>query len=138
MWYHTLVFKPFDARSAAEAIATELQAGDENFALRMLITAINDLRRAIASGDDDQVAAFLVEPATTGSERWDALLGAQVGRELRRSGRPLPGWAIPKPLKRMWFVTLFSPLLIARTIQRTSPDLACLGIWLDDSSFDVA
>ena len=131
------MFEPFTAASAAQAIRRELDAGDQDFALRVLIMAINDLRKAIASGTE-RVEAFLIAPETTGSEKWDALLGAQVGRELRRSGYRLPGWAIPRPLKQWWFVNLIAPLLIPRTIQRTSPDLACLGIWLDDASFDVA
>ncbi|GAC1542842.1 MAG: hypothetical protein NVS3B12_31140 [Acidimicrobiales bacterium] len=98
------VFVPFTAKSAAEAIRRELDAGDEDFAFRMLVTAINDLRKAIASGMSDRVDAFLVEPATTGSERWDALLGGQVGRELRRAGYRLPQWAIPESLSQWWFV----------------------------------
>jgi hypothetical protein len=131
------MFEPFTAASASQAIRRELDAGDQDFALRVLIMAINDLRKAIRL-DIERVEAFLIEPETTGSEGWDVLLGAQVGRELRRAGYPLPDWAIPRPLKQWWFVNLVAPLLIPRTIQRTSPDLACLGIWLDDASFDVA
>lgn len=130
------MFEPFIARTAAESIRRELEAGDEDFAFRMLVTAIADLRKVIASGDEDGIESFLDIPDTTGDERWDALLAAQIGRELRRAGFDLPTWTTPHPLARFWFVNLATPMLAARTMQRTSPDLACLGIWLDDHSFN--
>lgn len=126
------------ARSAAEAIGGELKAGDLDFALRRLITAITDLRAIVASGDRRALDDFVAPAGTTGSERWDTLLAASIGRELRRAGLARPGWTMPSALRQWWFVGDPPPLLFARTIQRTPPDLACLGIWLDAKAFDTA
>jgi hypothetical protein len=129
----------FTARSAFAAVAEELARGDEEFALRTTIMATNELRDAIVRGDVEVVAAYLADgPATTGSQRWDTLLAGQISRHLRLAGIERPPWLHPEPLCQFWFVNLASPLLVARTIQRTSPDLWALGVFLDDSSFETA
>lgn len=127
----------FTARSAAEAIRHELAAGDESFALRLLVDAVSDLRRLIDRGDSEQVRRFLAAPPSTGSKRFDTLLAAQVGRELRLAGIRRPKWTVPPPLEQWWFVDT-TPITAVRTMQRTSPDLACVGIWIDDNAFNVA
>ncbi len=128
----------FTARRAAMAIGQELAAGDTDFAFRLLVTAIADLRILISSGDDESLGDFLVPPATTGSLRWDTLLAGAVGRELRRAGIERPGWTKPRALDRFWFVNDPPSILLARIMQRTAPDLACLGIWVDAKSFETA
>lgn len=127
----------FTARSAAEAIRHELAAGDESFALRLLVDAVSDLRRLIDGGNNEQVRRFLAAPPSTGSNRFDTLLAAQVGRELRLAGIRRPKWTVPPPLEQWWFVDA-TPVTAVRTMQRTSPDLSCVGIWIDDNAFNVA
>lgn len=127
----------FTARSAAEAIRRELEAGDEPFALRLVVDAVSDLRRLIDRGEKERIRRFLVAPLSTGSDRFDTLFAAQVGRELRLAGIRRPKWTVPPPLDRWWFVDA-TPVTVVRTMQRTSPDLACVGIWVDDNAFNVA
>lgn len=128
----------FSVRTVAKSIRDNLEVDDFDFALRMLIIAVNDCRQIIASGDLDVLEEFLKAPRSTGSLRWDTLLGASIGRELRRAGLGRPLWTTPKSLESFWFVNDPPAVLWARIMQRTPPDLACLGIWLDGKSFDIA
>jgi hypothetical protein len=120
---------------AAQLIAHELRLGDEDFALRLVITAVSDFERAAARGDD--LTGFLAEPATTGDERWDALLAASIGRRCRQFGIERPRWTFPAPLASFWF-PVFTPAMAAYVVQRTAADLAAIGIWLDESAFSTA
>src|SRR5665647_3477694 len=63
------------ARGASEAIKEELQRGDDDFALRTLIMAINDFRDR---SDSAEIQEFLRRPRPTGDRRWDTLLAAAV------------------------------------------------------------
>lgn len=127
----------FTARTASETIRDELQSGDEDFALRMVIAAIADFREIIAKDDTQAIKDFLVEPKSTGSIRWDTLLAASIGRECRLAGPNRPAWTYPKPLDTWWFVDP-TPVLMARNILRTAPELECVGIWLNRNAFETA
>lgn len=127
----------FTARSAADAVRRELQAGDHEFALRLVVGTVRDWHAILASGDQAELDRFLTPPRSTGSTRWDTLLAAVVGRECRLAGVPRPPWTRPPPLASWWFVDPL-PMLAARTMQRTAPDLACVGIWIDHGSFSTA
>ncbi len=131
-------FTAFTASTLAEAIATELAAGDEEFALRMLLRGIADLRDLLQEHDDEALSNFLSPPPPTGSQRWDTLLAVSVGRELRRAQHPRPAWTTPAALSSWWFPLDPPPVLFARILQRTPPDLACLGIWIDEKAFSIA
>jgi hypothetical protein len=122
------------ARTAAEAIKTELQRGDDDFALRMLVQAINDFRDV---GDPDDIQEFLRRPRPTGDRRWDTLLAAAVARACRKRDLTPPAWTHRKPLQSWWFPLDGGGLLAARTMQRTPVDFARLGIWLDASAFQT-
>jgi hypothetical protein len=123
------------ARTVAEAIKTEVQRGDDDFALRMLVQAINDFRNLSAP---DDIEDFLRRPRPTGDLRWDTLLAAAVARACRKRDLPPPAWTRRKPLKSWWFPVGGGGLLAARTMQRTPVDFARLGIWLDASAFQTA
>jgi len=123
------------ARSASEAIKGELQRGDEDFALRTLITAISDFR---ALADPADIQEFLRRPRPTGDRRWDTLLAAAVGRACRRRGLTAPKWTRRVPLESWWFPADGGGLLAARTMARTPIDFSRLGIWLDASAFQTA
>lgn len=119
----------------AEAIGEELARGDDDFAFRMLARGLADLRSRRRPAD---VARFLAPPPTTGDERWDALLAAVVGRECRRRGIPAPAWTDVAPLRPWWFPLLASPMLAARTMQRTPVEWSVRGIWLDANALETA
>lgn len=125
------------ARTASEAIAAELRGGDSDFALRMVIRAVTDFRKIIAKEDADSIREFLQPPQSTGSIAWDTLLAASIGRECRLAGISRPKWTFPEPLATWWFVDP-TPMLMARNMRRTPPDLECVGVWLDKSAFQVA
>lgn len=127
----------FKARTASEAIRDELLRGDHDFALRMVIRAVADFRKIIAKEDTQGVQEFLQPPESTGSIEWDTLLAASIGRECRLAGISRPEWTFPKPLTTWWFVDP-TPMLMARNMRRTAPDLECVGIWLDESAFETA
>jgi hypothetical protein len=123
------------ARNASEAIKEELQKGDEDFALRTLITAISDFRDL---SDPAEIQEFLRRPRPTGDRRWDTLLAAAVGLACRRRGVSAPKWNRRAPLESWWFPADGGGLLAARTMARTPIDFSRLGIWLDESAFQTA
>jgi transcriptional regulator with XRE-family HTH domain len=123
------------ARRAAEAIKDELQRGDEDFALRTLIGAINDFR---GLSEPLEIQEFLRRPRPTGDRRWDTLLAAAVAQACRRRGVPAPKWTRRAPLESWWFPAEGGGLLAARTMARTPIDFSRLGIWLDASAFQTA
>lgn len=123
------------ARDAADAIKAELQRGDDDFALRMLIQAIGDFRDLSAPAD---IQDFLRRPRPTGDRRWDTLLAAAVGRACRQRGLTPPRWTRRQPLESWWFPLGGGGLLAGRTMQRTPIDFSRLGIWLDASAFQTA
>lgn len=117
----------------ASAIREELTAGDVDFALRLLARALADLRALSAPAD---VASALAAPPSTGDHRWDTLIAAATARACRQRGIAAPAWTAAEPLTQWWF-PVFDPVLAARTIQRTPPDLASRGIWLDERALAV-
>lgn len=121
------------AADSAEAIREELVRGDTDFALRMLTRAVADFR---ALDEPSDIAAFLVEPASTGDHRWDALLAAAISRECRTRGLRAPAWTNVEPLTPWWFPAA-DPVLDARTMQRTPIDLSIKGIWLDERALET-
>ncbi|GAA4967801.1 hypothetical protein [Kineococcus glutinatus] len=114
------------ASTTAGAIAAELARGDETFALRLLA---HDLAVLASLDHPADRALSLLPPPSTGDVRWDALLAAATRRQCRLSGWPAPAWTRCDPLERWWFVAA-PPLLRARTVQRTPPELGKLGIWI--------
>ena len=123
------------ARDTAEAIKGELERGDDDFALRTLVGAINDFR---GLRDPAEVEDFLRRPRPTGDRRWDTLLAASVARACRQQGVTAPKWTRRAPLTSWWFPSYGGGLLAARTMARTPIDFSRLGIWLDASAFQTA
>lgn len=121
------------ARDTAEAIRAELRRGDTDFALRILARALADLHALDTPADR---TAFLAGPPSTGDHRWDALLAAAVARACRHLDLPAPAWT-RTPALAVWWFPVFDPVLAARTMQRTPPDFAARGIWLDATALEV-
>jgi len=123
------------ARGAAEAIKGELATGDDDFALRTLIGAIDDFR---GLRDPGEIQEFLRRPRPTGDRRWDTLIAASVAQACRRRGVSAAKWTRRAPLESWWFPSGGGGLLAARTMARTPIDFSRLGIWLDASAFQTA
>jgi hypothetical protein len=119
----------------AQVLPGELERGDDVFALRMLAKALSDSRDLTETAD---LVRFFEQPATTGAERWDILLAAVTARECRLRGIDPPGWTHTSALEPWWFPALVDDTLIPLTIQRTPPELACKGIWLDERALTAA
>jgi transcriptional regulator with XRE-family HTH domain len=122
------------AADAARAVRTEVERGDEPFALRLIARALSDLR---ALDEPADVRAWLEEPPSTGDPRWDTLLAAATRWVCRRHSIRPPAWTRAEPLDQWWFPA-FEPVLAARTFQRTPPELSVNGIWLDPRALEVA
>lgn len=118
----------------ARAIADELQQGDEVFALRVLA---NTLSAARSLTDPADIVRFLQEPSSTGDRRWDVLLAAVVARECRLRGVRAPGWTDGPGLEPWWFPALVDDTLIPLAIQKTPPELASKGVWLDERALET-
>jgi hypothetical protein len=110
----------------AAALAGET---DEVFALRLLARALSDARSLSEPAD---VVRFLQKPTTTGDRRWDVLLAAAVARECRNRKIDAPAWTDVQGLEPWWFPALVDETLVSLTIQRTPPELASRGVWLDE------
>ncbi len=89
------------APDAAKAIGDALDAGDEDWAWRMLLQGRDHLR-LVLSEHQDAVASWEATPKSTGRTEWDILLAAITRREFARSAAPTPEWANPDPLARPW------------------------------------
>lgn len=123
------------APEIAEAISGEIERDDEIFALRILANALSDSRSLTEPAD---VIRFLQKPSSTGDQRWDVLLASAVERECRLWGLDAPKWTNVHGLEPWWFPGLIDESLIPLTIQRTPPELASKGIWLDERALEAA
>lgn len=121
------------AADTARAIRAELERGDRDFALRMLRRGVSDFAELTT---EDERAAYLERPPSTGDHRWDTLLAAAVSRTCRRHGVRAPAWTRVEPLRSWWFPN-GDTIRQARTMQLTPIDLANKGIWLDARALDA-
>lgn len=117
------------AAEYAAAVGDELAAGDEDFALRLVVGALGVFRQL----DVDATGTFLAERPHTGSHRWDVLYRAAMGWVARERGIPAPSWTRPPALATWWFVRP-EPALAGRAMQRTPVELALVGVWIDAES----
>lgn len=124
------------ARTAAEKIRHELLAGDIDFAMRILTTAIADFRAADPTNRPD----FLTAPPTTGSLEWDTLLAAVIARECAALNITAPAWTATAPLQHEWIVTTLphaTDAWKARIKARTPPEFSRLGLWIDPANLET-
>jgi hypothetical protein len=118
----------------AAAIAGEVDGGDEVFALRVLAKALSDVRSLSEPAD---VIRFLQKPTSTGDRRWDVLVASAVARECRLRRLDAPQWTDAEGVEPWWFPALIDETLLPLTIQRTPPELARKGVWLDERALEV-
>jgi transcriptional regulator with XRE-family HTH domain len=114
-----------------------LQAGDENWAFKLVIQARDQLR-AMLESSDPAADAWLLRSAAASDPRYDALLAALVQHEFEQSSYPLrPGWAEEPHLSSAW-----TQANLRRgedwTRQHTPPWLARRGIFIADRDLMTA
>ncbi len=114
------------AADAAEAITRHVRAGDEERAFRTVIQLSDDL-----TGEHGalRVALTVTPPPPTGSERYDALLGALIDHLLDAESLPRPEWLDTVPtLRETWIVDRFA----AEDIEKRTPEaFRRRNIWID-------
>ncbi|WP_382306576.1 hypothetical protein [Herbiconiux sp. UC225_62] len=87
------------ARTAAQAIDAEIEAGDPAAALRLTVQALDHFRRA---DSENEIADFLKKPPTIRDTRWDTLFATAVAWEAERRGIIAPRWTRRAALEHEW------------------------------------
>lgn len=87
------------ARTAAQAITTEIRSGDLAAALRLTIQAIDHFRKATS---ENEIADFLKRPTAIPDDRWDTLLATAIAWDAQRRGITPPRWTRRPPLESEW------------------------------------
>jgi hypothetical protein len=82
------------------ALARLLVDADDSRRWRLVAEFLEDYRWEPVN---ERFSLLEREPAGTGDERWDVLLGAIAEYLAARDGRGEPGWGEPRVLKRFWF-----------------------------------
>lgn len=118
----------------ATQVREALSAGDTAWASRLLCDAVNQIPLVAAL---DRLDEMLAAPASTGDERWDALLAGAVRYRLRLLDRPAPAWTQRDPLPAWWWPSGRGARAVM-AMQSTPPELARLGIWFDARNFTTA
>ncbi|KRF05591.1 hypothetical protein ASH00_08985 [Arthrobacter sp. Soil782] len=119
---------------AVQQMRRELEKGDPEFALRILVEVI----RQLSAADDLSEAT---QPPSMGSAKWDALITAAVRYACRISGQETPVWTQPKRLPAEWFPYDFRPLSEAwKDLSRreTPPEFAEVRISIRERSLHGA
>lgn len=125
------------ARARAD-IERSLTEGDPSRAFRAVLRMLCDLDRRDRI---DASRALRLEPATTGSPRWDALLAAAVEHATARIGVGPPSWtaAPSKFLDRWWFpvedmIGRLPTRLAAYLLANAPGEFAARGVFVDRAS----
>lgn len=108
--------------------------GQYEWPLQLLAQSLADLRRVGGSPTDR--ALYLSPPSGTGRREWNALLAAAVARECQGLDVEPPRWTSVRPLPAGWS-PVPSPGLRDFLVERTPPELARVGVWLDARSLDT-
>ena len=77
-----------------------LAGSDESRRWRLVAEFLEDYRWESA---ETRGALLAHEPAGTGDERWDVLLGASAEHLTAKDGHAAPAWAESRSLRRFWF-----------------------------------
>lgn len=119
----------------ANGIKTELDRGDEGFAIRRLRIALKDFEDLQAP---DDIEDFLAEPESTGDQRWDTLLATATARAARNRGLKAPKWTERPALRESWIPLDQSSLMIELIRKRTAPEFASKNIFIDEREWTLA
>lgn len=121
----------YRAEAITDAINGALDAGDDDFALRILTRAAQAVRSAQPSRADE----YARRASKIKDARWETLFGAVYGEALEVD--PKPEWARPRPLAKPWYVSRY-PSLRERAKVSTPPWLRELNILIDERSLTRA
>lgn len=111
----------------AQRLSDELQQSNEDYALRLLTHAINELQQRADELGPEIIDA---EPIRLPDPRWDTLMRAGFAHAF---GDRAPAWTDATPLSEPWHVSRFPSL--QRRAERTTPDwLREKNILLDERS----
>lgn len=122
--------------STARAVAAELAAGDETWALRMALQGRDHLR-SMFELDPRAAASWELRPGTTGSDAWDRLLAAVAAHEFEAHGQTPPEWTQEVQPGREWL--LDNPFLGRDKVRdQTPPWLSRLGIFVSERDLATA
>jgi len=87
------------ARTAADAIAEELQSADQAAALRLMSQALDHFNQV---SSENEISDFLKRPSPIADERWDTLLATAVAWQAMRRGITPPAWTRKPALVGEW------------------------------------
>lgn len=118
----------------ADHVRDALARDDTTWALRVPCDAVNQIPLVAALGGIDEM---LTAPASTGDERWDALLAGATRYRLRLLDHPAPAWTDRAPLPSWWWPGGRGARAVM-AMQRTPPELSRLGIWFDARNLTTA
>lgn len=85
---------------------------------------------------DEEWAAFLARPSTTGDQRWDVLVAGTADLVALRHDRPVPGWTAGRTLRRPWWVGE-PDALRAYVFARSPFSLSVRGVLLDPADLEA-
>lgn len=119
----------------AAGVRRELDRGDADMAMRLLMDGINQLPAAAAAGRLDEA---LAEPSSTGSGRWDTLLAACVRYRLHTMDVRPPRWTWKEPLQTAWWPAAYSASKEYNDLAHSPAELMRVGIFLDERDFESA
>ena len=117
--------------SAPAAAATIRYGLRESWTTADLLRVVREMRSNFAmiqAGAD--VALFFAEPSTTGDQRWDAMLAANVEDLALGRGLPVPKWTRGHALSTFWFVGS-SPSLDAYAFAHSPMSMQVRGVMVD-------
>lgn len=97
-----------------------LLTGETEWIWRMLLQGRDHLAHILAAGDHALAQAWEAAPASTGSRRWDALLGSLAAHEFESAGLKAPAWAASDPLPEPWMPE--HPFLDPERVLAQTPD----------------
>lgn len=123
------------ATEIAHSVKAELDAGDEDMALRVLLDGVNQLPSAEAATQLDET---LLEPPSVGSQRWDTLIAAAIRYRLHTMSQRPPAWTWKTPLNQFWWPTRVNASKEYNDLAHTPAELVRVGIFMDERGFASA
>ncbi|MBK8460669.1 MAG: hypothetical protein WAS07_02180 [Micropruina sp.] len=123
------------ADEIAADVRRELAGNDPDMAMRLLLDGINQLPEAAKAERLDEA---LLEPQTTGDERWDTLLAASIRYRLHTMHCQPPHWTRKEPLGRFWWPTDAGRGRAIYDMANAPAELARVGIFLSQRDFEHA
>jgi transcriptional regulator with XRE-family HTH domain len=125
------------APATGSALREQLQAGDADWAWRMLLQGRDHLRLMLARPDDELLGSWEAAPSSTGSAEFDALLAALTRHEFEAARRSAPDWTRAEPLAQPWIPE--HPFLTPERAMAQTPEwLRVLNIFVPERDLVTA